>query len=100
MWKFIRDHISIDEFKVSALVIAFMGLIALVVFMIVTTGDFSGNFLILLQTLIYAIAGVNGVKGIADIVGSRKSDSSSEVVVDQLEDVDNVVYGQGEQDEK
>lgn len=101
MWKFIRNHLSIDEFKVSALIIAFMGLIALIVYMTLTQGDFSSNLLALVSTLIVTIGGVNAVGGVATIIQSKMS--TPEVVEEntQSQVIDGVTYGeQGVQDEK
>ena len=61
----LRDGLSIDEAKVSALIICTLADFALVVWCIVTGGDISDNHLYLSQTLVAAVAGVN----IADKLG-------------------------------
>lgn len=61
----LRDGLSIDEAKVSALIICTLADFALVVWCIVTQGDITDNHLFLSQTLVAAVAGVN----IADKLG-------------------------------
>lgn len=55
----LRDGLSIDEAKVSALIICTLGDFALVAWCIVVNGDISDNHLYLTQTLVAAVAGVN-----------------------------------------
>jgi hypothetical protein len=99
MWNFIKNHLSIDEFKVSVLVIAFMGLIGVIIYSILSGGDFSSNLLSLTETLIYAIAGVNTVSGVASIVQSSKANTNTDES-SIVNNVDEVTYGINTQDEK
>lgn len=54
-----KDGLSINETKTSALIICTFVDFGLIVWSVVTKGDFSDNLLFLSQTLIAAIAGVN-----------------------------------------
>lgn len=55
----LKDGLSIDEAKVSALIICTLADFALVAWCIITQGDISDNHLYLTQTLVAAVAGVN-----------------------------------------
>lgn len=62
----LKDGLSIDEAKVSALIVCTIADFIFILFCIITDGDISDNHLYVFQTLIAAVAGVN----IADKVGS------------------------------
>jgi hypothetical protein len=71
--KFLKDGLSLDEFKFSSLVIAFLCFAGVAVFGYITGGDISNNWLDLLETMIYVIGGVNAVKGLGGIASSAKN---------------------------
>jgi uncharacterized membrane protein HdeD (DUF308 family) len=73
MFKFFRHGFSLDEFKVSTLVIGFLAVLVSSIFGYFMFGDITDNFLSLAETLIYAIAGVNAVNGVATIVDRTKT---------------------------
>ncbi|MCY9737464.1 hypothetical protein M5X17_27565 [Paenibacillus alvei] len=50
---------TIDEFKTSSLVISLAAVLLAIIVYYFISGDVSGNMLMLAQTLIYSIAGVN-----------------------------------------
>ena len=55
----LKDGLSIDEAKVSVLIICTLGDFALVAWCMITQGDITDNHLYVFQTLIAAVAGVN-----------------------------------------
>lgn len=55
----LKDGLSIDEAKVSALILCTFCDFALVAFCLVSRGDITDNHLFLTQTLVAAVAGVN-----------------------------------------
>lgn len=73
MFKFFRHGFSLDEFKVSTLVIGFLTVLVSSIFAYFMFGDITDNFLSLAETLIYSIAGVNAVNGVASIVDKQKA---------------------------
>lgn len=62
--KFLKDGLSIDEFKSSSLVIMFIIFSIVAIVQYILTGDITNNWLDLLNTLILVIGGVNVVKGV------------------------------------
>jgi hypothetical protein len=72
--KFIKDGLSINEARISALVLGFFVAIGIGGYQVVTDGDISNNVLTLLGYLIMAIAGVN----VAHQIKSKKSSSIGE----------------------
>lgn len=73
MFRFFRHGFSLDEFKVSTLVIGFLAVLVSSIFGYFMFGDITDNFLSLAETLVYAIAGVNAVNGVASIVDKQKA---------------------------
>ncbi|NBI30257.1 hypothetical protein [Chengkuizengella marina] len=65
---FLRDGLSIDEFKVSILVVILILAFGFGIFNYIIAADISDNWLNLLKTLIYVIAGVNAIEGVSKIV--------------------------------
>lgn len=79
--KWIRDGLSLDETKASALMVGFLAILISSIIAYFMYGDISDNLLSLNEILIVAIAGVNALRGVADIVGyvkERKSSRDSE----------------------
>lgn len=62
----LKDGLSIDEAKVSALILCTILDFLFIMWRIQTTGDVTDNHLYIFQTLVAAVAGVN----IADKLGS------------------------------
>lgn len=69
----LKDGLSIDEAKVSALILCTIADFMLIAYCIISNGDISDNHLILFQTLIAAVAGVNIADKLSTIVKSKKS---------------------------
>lgn len=67
----LKDGLSIDEAKVSALILCTIADFMLIVYCIVSGGDISDNHLILFQTLIAAVAGVNIADKLSAIIKSK-----------------------------
>lgn len=67
----LKDGLSIDEAKVSALILCTIADFMLIVYCIVSEGDISDNHLILFQTLIAAVAGVNIADKLSAIIKSK-----------------------------
>lgn len=55
----LKDGLSIDEAKVSALILCTIADFIFIVYCTIANGDISNNHLIVFQTLIAAVAGVN-----------------------------------------
>lgn len=63
---FLKDGLSVDETKVSAMVILALGIFGVIAYREIRFGDININlFFDALKTLIFAIAGVNGVNLVA-----------------------------------
>lgn len=69
----LKDGLSIDEAKVSALILCTIADFMLIAYCIISSGDISDNHLILFQTLIAAVAGVNIADKLSTIIKSKKS---------------------------
>lgn len=76
--KWLKDGLSLDEFKTSMLVLAFILFSVIGSYAYITTGDITGNWLDLLTTLIYIIGGVNAVKSLSEIVPKKKEDKEED----------------------
>ena len=68
----LKDGLSIDEAKVSALILCTIADFMLIVYCIISSGDISDNHLILFQTLIAAVAGVNIADKLSAIIKTKK----------------------------
>lgn len=68
----LKDGLSIDEAKVSALILCTIADFMLIVYCIVSNGDISDNHLILFQTLIAAVAGVNIADKLSAIIKTKR----------------------------
>lgn len=80
--KWLKDGLSIDEFKLSTLILAHLAVLTCSLIIYFLTGDISDNLLTLNETLIYSIAGVNAVNGFASIVKKKVSKQSEEYMID------------------
>jgi hypothetical protein len=72
-----RDGVSMDETRVSSLVLIFVITSLFALGMYYLHGDFSDNLLILGQTLIYSVAGVNVANGIKSAVAEYKKNDNN-----------------------
>lgn len=75
--KFLNHTISLDEFRVSTLVIGYLAILISSIIAYFLYGDISNNMLSLVESSIYAIAGVNAVNGVASIVERRNTRNTS-----------------------
>ena len=66
-----KDGLSIDEAKVSALIVCTIADFIFIVFCIISAGDISDNHLFLFQTLIAAVAGVNIADKVSSIIKTK-----------------------------
>ena len=66
-----KDGLSIDEAKVSALIVCTIADFIFIVFCIISDGDISDNHLFLFQTLIAAVAGVNIADKVSSIIKTK-----------------------------
>lgn len=71
--KFLKDGLSLDEFKASALVLVFVIFSIIGSYAYIATGDITTNWLELLLTFVYVIGGVNMVKSVSDVIDRKKS---------------------------
>jgi len=77
---FWKDGLSISETKTSVLVIlTLIGVMTAIVLVIIRQTDITPEFAGLLKSLIYSIAGVNGVKAISDSINRSNSYNDSEI---------------------
>ncbi|ALA47874.1 hypothetical protein SUNDANCE_58 [Brevibacillus phage Sundance] len=77
--KFLKDGLSIDETRISVLVLAFAFTLGFALYQVITTGDVSDNLLILLGYEIAAVTGVN----VADSIMLNKRKKLSPVTINQ-----------------
>lgn len=68
MKDFFKHGLSLDEFKVSSLIIIFIILSGIAVYSYLTHGDVSANFVNLLNTNAVTVGGVNALKVVSDNV--------------------------------
>lgn len=70
---FLKDGLSIDETKVSAMVIAFLTTTMFALVMYALHGDITINLLNFLNYLIFGITGVNVIDKVVNKIGGEKS---------------------------
>ena len=66
-----KDGLSIDEAKVSALILCTILDFLFIIYCFVANGDITDNHLFLFQTLIAAVAGVNIAEKVSTIIRSK-----------------------------
>lgn len=72
---FWKDGLSLDETKVSALVVSLIFCLIFAFGIYLYKGDISTNLVSVINTLIYSIAGVNSVNAVSNIIkGVTKND--------------------------
>ncbi|WP_187698780.1 hypothetical protein [Paenibacillus alvei] len=74
--KWIKDGLSLDETKVSALIIGFFCTLSMALYQAWHIGDISDNMLMLLAYELGAFAGIKCVESFAFAPGKKKSKSS------------------------
>jgi hypothetical protein len=62
--QWLKDGLSIDETKISALIVAFYISLAFAMFQVYTIGDISANLLMLLAYELAAFTGIKIVEGV------------------------------------
>lgn len=67
----LKDGLSIDEAKVSALILCTILDFLFIIYCFVANGDITDNHLFLFQTLIAAVAGVNIAEKVSTIIRSK-----------------------------
>ena len=72
---FLKDGLSIDETKVSAMIISFLITIFFALFMYYFHGDITINLLNLLSYLIFGITGVNVIDKVVSKIGNNNSNN-------------------------
>lgn len=68
----LKDGLSIDEAKVSALILCTLADFVFIVYCIAANGDISDNHLYIFQTLIAAVAGVNIAEKVTNIIQTKR----------------------------
>jgi len=68
---FWKDGLSVDESKVSVLILAFIITLASCLFSYFTIGHIGDNLTKIITVLIYAVAGVNVADKIKSIIGGN-----------------------------
>lgn len=68
----LKDGLSIDEAKVSALILCTIADFLLIAYCMAVNGDITDNHLILFQTLIAAVAGVNIADKLTSLINIKK----------------------------
>lgn len=68
----LKDGLSIDEAKVSALILCTIADFMLIAYCIISSGDISDNHLILFQTLVTAVAGINIADKLTSFIKIKK----------------------------
>lgn len=66
-----KDGLSIDEAKVSALILCTILDFLFIIYCFIAKGDITDNHLFLFQTLIAAVAGVNIAEKVSTIIRSK-----------------------------
>jgi uncharacterized membrane protein YfcA len=70
-FEFLKDGLSIEETKVSSLILIFVFTIGLATYMVLTQGDVPLNLTEIIKILIFAIAGVNVADKINEYLGRK-----------------------------
>lgn len=67
----LKDGLSIDEAKISALILCTVLDFLFIIYCFIANGDITDNHLFLFQTLIAAVAGVNIAEKVTNIIKKR-----------------------------
>lgn len=82
--KWIRDGLSFDETRVSAIIIAFFITLVVALYQAVAMGDISGNVLMLLT---YELGAFTGMKVVETIVEYKREGEDDDPDVPSLDDI-------------
>jgi hypothetical protein len=74
---FLKDGLSIDEARVSALIICLMSGFGILGYVYITDGTVNQILVSLLETLIFAVAGVNAANIIGKAIGRKNEKNES-----------------------
>lgn len=85
---FWQDGLSIDESRVSAVVVAFLATTTVALWSYVSRGSISPEVVLLLQTLITAVTGINVANKVSDIFASRNNLPVVKQPVNEPSDID------------
>ena len=88
---FLKDGLSIDETKVSAMVIAFLSTTIFALIMYILHGDITMNLLNFLNTLVYGITGVNVIEKLVNKVGENSLGDNPTPVNSITSDITSIV---------
>jgi hypothetical protein len=92
MFKWMKDGISMDEFKVSSLVLCMMIVVCGATYGYIKFGDVSNNWLTLLQTFICTIGAVNGIAIYSNSKVNNQVDMMQEPVSNPIEETNSIDY--------
>lgn len=81
---FISEVVSMQEKRVSTLILSLIAILMLSFFLYITKGDIPETMLVIIQTLIYTVGGINGVNILT------KGFSSNVEKVEKVEDSENI----------
>lgn len=79
MFKFIRDGLSLDETRISILIIFFIIFSGFGIYQYHINKDITENLLNIILALIYCIAGVNGVGKISEIISNYMNKNNNQL---------------------
>lgn len=82
--KWVKDGLSFDETRVSAIIVAFFITLGVALYQAIAVGDISGNLLMLLT---YELGAFTGIKVVEQITTYKREDEDDDPNVPQLEDV-------------
>ena len=74
MKNFLKDGFSLNEFKVSSLIVVLILFSAIGIYFLFSDGDIPVNFISFLNTLVITIGGVNVVTSALDNFGKSKGE--------------------------
>jgi len=80
---FLKNGLSLDEFKVSILAIVFVTIAGFALYQYIQTGDITNNVSDIIKTCVYVIGGVNGVNGLAKVMDNIKSNKEKTKIKDE-----------------
>lgn len=108
--KWFHGMFSIDEFRMSSLVMIMVAVVAVILITYCVTGNVDQTLISFAETLVYSVAGVNVVNGVTTVLDKRKelmnsatesattTTNVSTTITDSSNDAD-VTYGANEEDE-
>jgi hypothetical protein len=76
MKNFIKNGLSLDEFKVSSLIIALLVFSGVGIYAFFKNGDIPPNFMSILTTIVVTVGGVNAAKLFTNSFSSKDEPSS------------------------